>query len=127
MGDNKTVFGLRCDTISEVQDCLIFSIANLHEYLPQEMEPDDQCITDCYVKAIAQTARRPSTFDRSQECPVCLNTGHTFEECEVLGNYEFLKAHMCELSLLWRHLRNMINRHLQKKAQKNKNNQSLLN
>lgn len=123
MGDNKTVFGLCCDTIAEIQDCLIFSIANLHDYLPQEMEPDNQCITDCYIKAIAQTARRPSTFDQTKECPVCLVPGQTFEEYEVLGNYEFLKAHMRKLSLLWQQLQNMINRHLQRKAQKNKQTQ----
>ena len=120
MGDNKTIFGLRCNNISKIQDCLVFFIANLHEYLLQEMDPDDQCITDYYVKEIAQTARQPSAFDRNKECPVCLTPGHTFEEYEVLGNYEFLKAHMRELSLLWQQLQNMINHHLQKKAQKNK-------
>ena len=40
---------------------------------------------------------------------------HPFEECEVLGNYEFLKAHMRELTLLWKRLRMMIKRHTEKK------------
>ena len=71
-------------------------------------------ILDCYIQALAKTAQKPSSL--TQECPICLLPEHPFEECEVLGNYEFLKAHMRELSLLWKRLQMMIKRHTEKKA-----------
>ena len=49
----------------------------------------DQQIADRYVHAISSAA----TFDTSRPCVVCDKTGHTFDDCPVLQNVEFLCKH----------------------------------
>ena len=100
---NNYIFGMNCkEKVSKIQDCIVYSVAKLTDFLPDALDEDETKMTDRYIQALAKTARQPSKF--TQECPICLSPEHPFEECEVLGNYEFLKAHMRELSLLWKRL-----------------------
>lgn len=118
---NNYVFGMTCDKVEQIQYCLVYSVAKLTDFLPNDLDTEETKMTDCYIQALAKYAQKPSSL--TQECPICLLPGHPFEECEVLGNYKFLKAHMRELSLLWKRLRMMIKRHAEKKeANKQKRN-----
>ena len=100
---NNYIFGMNCkEKVSKIQDCIVYSVAKLTDFLPDALDEDETQMKDCYIKALAKTAPKPSSL--AQEYPICLLPEHPFEECEVLGNYEFLKAHMRELSLLWKRL-----------------------
>ena len=111
---NSYVFGMNCEEVSQIQDCIVYSVAKLTDFLPNALDEDKTQMTDQYIQALAKYAQKPSSL--AQECPICLSLEHLFEECEVLGNYEFLKAHMRELSLLWKRLCYMIRKHTEKKA-----------
>ena len=107
---------MTCEKVEEIQDCLVYSVAKLTDFLPDDLDTEETEMTDCYIQALTKYARKPSSL--AQECPICLLPEHPFEVCEVLGNYEFLKAHMRELSLLWKRLCMMIKRHTEKKKEK---------
>ena len=46
-------------------------------------------LVDLHVNAL----RSNNAFDVSQPCAVCNETGHTFDECAVLKNIDFLHKH----------------------------------
>ena len=52
-------------------------------------------IADKYVNAITSTA----SFDTLRPCAVCEKTGHTFDDCPVLQNVEFLRKHYIQFKL----------------------------
>ena len=47
-------------------------------------------LRDCYVNAIATNG---SGFDTSRPCLACGKAGHTFDDCALLKNTEFLRRH----------------------------------
>lgn len=112
------VFGMRCDTISQIQDCLVYSVAKLNDFLPNNLDPKEADMTNQYIQALAKCTQKPPSY--KSECLFCLLADHPFEECEVLGNYKFLKAHMRELSLLWQRLCMMIKEHVKIREAKQK-------
>ena len=52
-------------------------------------------IADKYINAIASAG----TFDTSRPCAVCDKPGHTFDDCPVLQNVEFLRKHYIQFKL----------------------------
>ena len=77
-------------TTKKIQAVDVFNIDNpTNVVIPGEFGSAFNHITDKYVNAIASTA----SFDTLQPCAVCDKAGHTFDDCPVLQNVEFLQKH----------------------------------
>ena len=48
-------------------------------------------LRDCYVHTIS--SGNSTTFDTSRPCLACGKPGHTFDDCPVLKNIDFLRRH----------------------------------
>ena len=63
--------------------------------IPEEFGSAFDHIADKYVNTIASTA----SFDTLRPCAVCDKAGHTFDDCPVLQNVEFLQKHYIQFKL----------------------------
>ena len=80
----------------KVQAVDVFNADNpTNVMIPEEFGSAFDHIADKYVNAIAST---PS-FDTSRPCAVCDKAGHTFDDCPVLQNVEFLQTHYIQFKL----------------------------
>ena len=52
----------------------------------------------------ASNPRYSRHYDTSNHFSVCVNTGNTFDECEILNNHDFLKIIRIQFSLLKKRL-----------------------
>lgn len=80
----------------KVQAVSAFDASNpTHVHVPESTGGVFDHIVNNYVNAIATTA----TFDTSKPCAVCDKPGHTFDDCPVLQNVEFLRKHYIQFKL----------------------------
>ena len=83
-------------TVKKVQAVDVFDATNpTHVDIPDEFGDAFNHITDKYVNAISST----SSFDTTRPCAVCDKPGHTFDDCPVLQNVDFLHKHYIQFKL----------------------------
>ena len=51
------------------------------------------------INKVASNTREPIHCDTSNPFDLCGNTGHTFDECDILKNHNFLKRNCIQFSL----------------------------
>ena len=82
--------------MKKVQAIDVFDAANpTHVAIPDEFGDTFNHIADKYVNAISLT----SSFDTTRPCAVCNKPGHTFDDCPVLQNVNFLHKHYIQFKL----------------------------
>ena len=58
-------------------------------------------ISSVYMTEINKVASNPKDsrlFGTSNPCAICVNTGHNFDECDLLRNHDLLKRHCIQFS-----------------------------
>ena len=74
-------------SVKKVQAVDVFDVTNpTHVNIPDEFGDAFNHIHDKYVNAISST----SSFNTTRPCAVCDKPGHTFDDCPVLQNVDFL-------------------------------------
>ena len=68
-----------------------------HVQAPDGLGGTFDAIVDSYVNAIS--TNNASAFDTSRPCAVCDKPGHTFDDCPVLQNVDFLRKHYIQFKL----------------------------
>ena len=54
---NNYIFGMNCkEKVSKIQDCIVYSVAKLTDFLPDALDQDETQMTDRYIQALAKTA-----------------------------------------------------------------------
>ena len=53
---NNYVFGMNCEKVSQIQDCLVYSVAKLTDFFPNALDEDKTQMTDRYIQALAKYA-----------------------------------------------------------------------
>ena len=60
---------------------------------PSGIKPFGSCVDNCENAVVKNVNANPRGFDASKPCPVCQQTGHTFDDCPVLENISHLQTH----------------------------------
>ena len=61
--------------------------------IPPDASSEDQHIANRYTVAVHAIQADPRKFSSSSECAICEGTSHSFADCEVLKDIDFLKKH----------------------------------
>ena len=61
--------------------------------IPPDTKDDVEYIAQQYTAAIHSIQADPRKCSSSSQCVVCLETGHSFDNCPVLNDIPFLKKH----------------------------------
>ena len=79
----------------------MFDAANpTHVIIPDEFGNAFDYIADKHVNTISSSGISSATpFDTTLPCAVCDKTGHTFNDCPVFQNVEFLCKHYIQFKL----------------------------
>ena len=86
------------------------------------MNEDEYDRLDAFIGAVADITARPLNFDQEKPCPIC-GKNHTFDQCDVLNQFHYLKTYMRELAKLWNRLTTMVGRHRFEKDQRRQERQ----
>ena len=88
-------------TTKKVQALDVFDASNPTQVtIPEGLGNAFNDFADKYVNAISSGAIGTATpFDTTRPCAVCDKTGHTFDDCPVLQNVEFLRKHYIQFKL----------------------------
>jgi len=76
--------------------------------IPPDAEADVQYIAHQYTAAIHSVQADPRKFSSSSECVVCHVTGHSFDNCTVLNDIDFLKKHHIAYCVIQQRLQKMM-------------------
>ena len=79
-------------------------------------------IVYAFICAVADITASPLHFDQEKPCPIC-GKNHTFDQCDVLNQFHYLKTYMRELAKLWNRLTTMVGRHRFEKDQRRQERQ----
>ena len=83
-------------TSKKIQSVEVFSESDpTNVHVPDDLNDAFGPIVDCYINAITSG----TTFDTTRPCAVCNKAGHTFDDCPVLQNVEFLCKHYIQFKL----------------------------
>ena len=83
-------------TTKKVQTVDVFNVDDpTNVMIPKEFGSTFDHIANKYVNAITSTV----SFDTSKPCAVCDKAGHTFNDCPVLQNVDFLQKHYIQFKL----------------------------
>ena len=110
------IFDAKPKTPAKICTVLSLIVADVATQASRNMNDDENYCLDAFIGAVADITALPLNFDQEKPCPIC-GKNHTFDQCDVLNQFHYLKTYMRELAKLWNRLTTMVGRHRFKKDQ----------